>query len=222
MPTIDRKKTDADARVWFDKLWADGDPWDLETNPFERAKYEAQIALLDADRGPGMKYGRTLEIGCAAGAFTRRLAPRCESVLGIDIAQPAIALARERNAAPNLRYELVNAMEWESGLRQGQWDLVVCAETLCYLGWLYPFFNVAWFARCLYEGTRPGGRLLLANTCGGVEDWLLKPWVIGSYHDLFRNVGFVPLQQTVFKGNKNGADIEALVWLLERPADSGA
>ena len=140
-------------------------------------------------------------------------------MLGIDIAQPAIALARERNPAPNLSYELVNAMEWESGLREGQWDLIVCAETLCYLGWLYPFFNVAWFARCLYEGTRPGGRLLLANTCGGVDDWLLKPWVIASYHDLFKNVGFVPLQQTVFKGNKNGADIQALVWLLERPAD---
>jgi len=222
MPTIDREKTDADARVWFDKLWAGGDPWDLEANPFERAKYDAQIALLDADRGPGMKYGRTLEIGCAAGAFTRRLAPRCETVLGIDIAQPAIALAQERNASPNVTYQLANAMEWESGLREGNWDLIVCAETLCYLGWLYPFFNVAWFARCLYEGTRPGGRLLLANTCGGVEDWLLKPWVIGSYHDLFRNVGFVPQQQTIFRGNKNGADIEALVWLLDRPADPAA
>jgi len=28
----------------------------------------------------------------------------------------------------------------------------------------------------------------------------------------------VPQQQTVFRGNKNGVDIEALVWLLDRPA----
>jgi 2-polyprenyl-3-methyl-5-hydroxy-6-metoxy-1,4-benzoquinol methylase len=215
---IDRQKTDIEAREWFDKLWSQGDPWDLELNPFERAKYEAQVALLDADRGPGMTYGRTLEIGCAAGAFTRRLSARCEHVIGIDIAQPAIALAQDRNQAPNVEYRLANAMEWQDELRNGQWDLIVCAETLCYLGWLYPFFDVAWFARCLFEGSKPGGRLLLANTCGGTEDWLLKPWVIKSYHDLFRNVGFTTLQETVFRGNKKGAEIEALVALLERPA----
>ena len=137
-------------------------------------------------------------------------------MIAIDIAQPAIALAKERGEAPNVEYRVANAMEWQDELRGGQWDLVVCAETLCYLGWLYPFFDVAWFARCLYEGSRPGARLLLANTCGGTDDWLLKPWVIRSYHDLFRNVGFVPLQETVFRGNKKGADIEALVALLER------
>lgn len=219
---IDRQKTDAEARVWFDKLWANGDPWDLEANPYEIAKYEAQTALLDQDLGPGRRYGKALEIGCAAGAFTRRLGQRCDSVLGIDIAQPAIATARERNASANVSYEVANAMEWLGQIREGQWDLVTCAETLCYLGWLYPFFDVAWFARSLYEGTKPGGRLLLANTCGGTSDWLLKPWVIRSYHDLFCNVGFVPLQQTVFHGNKNGADIQALVWLLERGPDPEA
>lgn len=218
---FDRQKTDVDAREWFDKLWSQGDPWDLELNPFERAKYDAQLALLDADRGPGLQYGRTLEIGCAAGAFTRRLSPRCDSVIGIDIAQPAIALAQSRNQAPNVEYRVANAMEWQDEIQQGQWDLVVCAETLYYLGWLYPFFDVAWFARCLYEGSKPGGRLLLANTCGGTEDWLLKPWVIKSYHDLFRNVGFTTLQDTVFRGRKNGVEIEALVALLERPADPG-
>ena len=69
----------------------------------------------------------------------------------------------------------------------------------------------------MYEGTRPGGRLLLANTCGGVEDWLLRPWVIRTYHDLFRNAGFVVLKDTVFRGNKNGADIEAMLTLCARP-----
>jgi len=213
---INRAKTDAEAREFFDTLWSKGDPWDLETHPFERAKYEAQLALLDADRGPGRKYGKALEIGCAAGAFTRRLAPRCERVVAIDIAQPAIALARERTTAPNVEYLLVNAMEWKEGLA-GDWDLVVCAETMCYLGWLYPFFDVAYFAHCLFEGTRPGGRLLLANTCGGVEDWLLRPWVIRTYHDLFRNAGFVALNDTVFRGSKNGADIEAMLTLCVRP-----
>jgi hypothetical protein len=63
---------------------------------------------------------------------------------------------------------------------------------------------------------RPGGRLLLANTCGGVEDYLLRPWIIRTYHDLFRNVGFVVRNDTVFRGNKNGASIEAMITLFER------
>lgn len=214
---IDRNQADTEAREYFDKLWSKGDPWDLDTHPFELAKYDAQLALLDADRGAGGRYGRALEIGCAAGAFTRRLAQRCESVVGIDVAAPAIALATERTAAPNVRYLRQNVMQWRDGLA-GDWDLIVCAETMCYLGWLYSFFDVAWFAHCVFEGTRPRGRLLLANTCGGVEDYLLRPWIIRTYHDLFRNAGFAVRHDTVFRGTKNGADIEAMITLLERPA----
>ncbi|WP_119286460.1 class I SAM-dependent methyltransferase [Azohydromonas sediminis] len=213
----DRQTTDAQARTYFEQLWRDGDHWDLDADPYEHAKYDAQLALLDADRGPGRRYGRALEIGCAAGAFTRRLAPRCERVVGVDIAQPAIARARERTTAANVEYEVANVMNWQQGLAGG-WDLVVFAETICYLGWLYPFFDVAWLAHCIYEGTRPGGRLLLANTCGGTDDYLLKPWVIRTYHDLFRNTGFVTLHETMFRGVKNGVEIEALLTLAERPA----
>ncbi|MBK9245918.1 MAG: methyltransferase domain-containing protein [Burkholderiales bacterium] len=213
----DHEKADAQARDFFDGLWRKGDPWDLEAHPFELAKYEAQLALLDADRGPDRRYGPALEIGCGAGAFTRRLASRCESVVGLDVAEPAIALAKVRTSSPNVEYLRENVMQWREGLA-GPWDLVVCAETICYLGWLYPFFDVAWLAHCIHEGTRPGGRLLLANTCGGVEDYLLLPWLIRTYHDLFRNVGFVVLHDTVFRGEKNGAEIEAMITLFERSA----
>jgi SAM-dependent methyltransferase len=213
----DHEKADAQARDFFDGLWRKGDPWDLEAHPFELAKYEAQLALLDADRGPDRRYGPALEIGCGAGAFTRRLASRCESVVGLDVAEPAIALAKVRTSSPNVEYLRENVMQWREGLA-GPWDLVVCAETICYLGWLYPFFDVAWLAHCIHEGTRPGGRLLLANTCGGVEDYLLLPWLIRTYHDLFRNVGFVVLRDTVFRGEKNGAEIEAMITLFERSA----
>jgi 2-polyprenyl-3-methyl-5-hydroxy-6-metoxy-1,4-benzoquinol methylase len=213
----DRQQADAEARQFFDRLWSGGDPWDLEANPFEIAKYDAQLSLLDGDRGPGRQYGRALEIGCAAGAFTRRLAPRCAQVVGVDIAQAAIDLARARTKAPNVEYQVANVMEWQDGLA-GDWDLVVCAETIGYLGWLYSFFDVAWFAHCVHQGTRPGGRLLLANTCGGVEDYLLRPWIIRTYHDLFRNAGFAVIGESMYRGRKNGVDIEAMLGLYERPA----
>jgi len=208
----DRADADGRAAAYFNELWRGGDPWDLEASPFERAKYDAQLALLDAgDR----RYGRALEIGCAAGAFTRRLAQRCDQVVALDIAEPAIALARSRTTAPNVEYRVGNVMQWDAEL-DGDWDLVVLAETVCYLGWLYPFFDVAWLAHRLHEGTRPGGRLLLANTCGGVEDYLLRPWIIRTYHDLFRNAGFVVRHDTLFRGAKNGAGIEATITLAER------
>jgi 2-polyprenyl-3-methyl-5-hydroxy-6-metoxy-1,4-benzoquinol methylase len=204
----------ARAREFFDGLWLSGDPWALDTSPFEQAKYDAQLALIDAG---GSRYGRALEIGCAAGAFTRRLAERCDSVVALDIAEPAIALARARTRATNIDYRIGNVMQWDAEL-DGDWDLVVLAETVYYLGWLYPFFDIAWLARRLHQGTRPGGRLLLANTCGGVEDYLLRPWIIRTYHDLFRNAGFAVRHDTVFRGVKNGAEIEALITLFERGA----
>ena len=210
---IDRADADRRAAAYFSELWRVGDPWDLETSPFEQAKYDAQLALIDAG---ARRYGRALEIGCAAGAFTRRLAERCDSVVALDIAEPAIALARARTRTTNIDYRVGNIMQWDAEL-DGHWDLVVLAETVCYLGWLYPFFDVAWLAHRLHEGTRPGGRLLLANTCGGVDDYLLRPWIIRTYHDLFRNAGFAVQHDTVFRGVKNGADIEALITLAERP-----
>jgi len=209
---IDRADADRRAAAYFSELWRVGDPWDLETSPFEQAKYDAQLALIDAG---ARRYGRALEIGCAAGAFTRRLAERCDSVVALDIAEPAIALARARTRTTNIDYRVGNIMQWDAEL-DGHWDLVVLAETVCYLGWLYPFFDVAWLAHRLHEGTRPGGRLLLANTCGGVDDYLLRPWIIRTYHDLFRNAGFAVRHDTVFRGVKNGVEIEALITLAER------
>ena len=72
----------------------------------------------------------------------------------------------------------------------GPWDLVVFSETICYLGWLYPLFDVAWLAVQLFEATRSGGRLMLANSMDESEDWLLRPWIIRTYRDLFVNVGY--------------------------------
>ena len=209
---IDRADADRRAAAYFSELWRGGDPWDLETSPFEQAKYDAQLALIDAG---GRRYGRALEIGCAAGAFTRRLTERCDSIVALDIAEPAIALARACTRTTNVDYRIGNIMQWDAEL-DGHWDLVVLAETVCYLGWLYPFFDVAWLAHRLHEGTRPGGRLLLANTCGGVDDYLLRPWIIRTYHDLFRNAGFAVRHDTVFRGVKNGVEIEALITLAER------
>jgi hypothetical protein len=99
----------------------------------------------------------------------------------------------------------------------GPWDLVVFSETLCYLGWLYPFFDVAWLAVQLFDATRHGGRLLLANSMGeGEDDWLLRPWIIRTYRDLFVNVGYAIESEEVYKAAKKGADFEVLMTLYRK------
>jgi hypothetical protein len=99
---------------------------------------------------------------------------------------------------------------------EGPWVFVVMSETICYLGWLYSLFDVAWLACQLLSATSVGGRLLMANTCGGVEDYLLRPWIIRTYLDLFLNVGYHREVEEIFHGTKNGVDIEVLISLFAK------
>jgi len=168
------------------------------------------------------RYARALEIGCGAGAFTRSLAGCADRVLAIDISPTAIARAQAMAAnSPGIDFQVGNIMERDLQA-EGPWDLVVMSETIYYLGWLYPFFDVGWLALQLLAATREGGRLLVANTCGGVEDYLLRPWIIRSYRDLFLNVGYGLEAEEIFRGAKNGAEIEVLISLFSKPARNGA
>jgi SAM-dependent methyltransferase len=203
----DRTLVNEKAEAFFEDLWKRGDPWKLETSEFERAKYESEIATL-RDR----RYARVLEIGCGAGCFTRSLARIADQVVAIDISPTAIARARA-TGVDSVDFRIANIMDYNPR-PEGPWDLVVMNETICYLGWLYSFFDVAWLAAELFAATRDSGRLLMANTCGGVDDYLLLPWIIRTYHDLFLNVGYQLESEEIFRGTKDGADIEVLISLF--------
>ncbi|NJM40381.1 MAG: hypothetical protein HC853_06245 [Anaerolineae bacterium] len=83
-----------------------------------------------------------------------------------------------------------NAMDY-AWRADGPWDLIVINDTICYLGWLYSFFDVAWFVSEIHGAIRPGGRFLMANTMDlKGYDKLLLPYVTRSYRDLALNVGF--------------------------------
>jgi hypothetical protein len=109
-----------------------------------------------------------------------------------------------------VEYRVANVMDYDPHA-DGPWDLVVMSETIYYLGWLYPFFDVGWLAFQLFEATREGGRLLMANTCGGVEDYLLRPWLIRTYRDLFLNVGYGLEAEEALRGTKDDVPLEVLI-----------
>jgi predicted TPR repeat methyltransferase len=208
----DRDRLGARARRFFDDLWTQGDYWKLETAEFDQRRHARSLQLLE-DR----RYARALEIGCGAGAFTSRLATVCDRITALDVSSAAIASARERGIDPGVvEFREANIMDMAPET-EGPWDLIVMSETIYYLGWLYSFFDVSWLAHRLLTAVAPGGRFLMVNTLGESVGYLLRPWLICTYRDLFLNVGFQGDHEEVFRGAKDGVQLEALITVLQRP-----
>jgi SAM-dependent methyltransferase len=209
-PGFDRAAAGAEARRFFDELWSDSDPWELEGSEFEQRRFERQLTLLE-----GRRYPRALEIGCGGGSFTRLLAPLCTELVAIDVSERAIERARAASdPGGDVQYRVANVMELDLE-REGAWDLVVLTETAYYLGWLYPMFDLGWLAHSLHRATRPGGRLFLGNAIWAErEEGLLSPWLIYSYRDLFRNVGYRLDREETMRETKNTVEFEILMSLF--------
>lgn len=208
----DKQSASQKAREFFEKIWSGGDYWEFESCPYEQARFDAMERVVS-----GRRYGRILEIGCGAGTFTRRLARHGDYVRGLDISESAIAKGRSAlgdQAHIDLRVANVMEYDWRA---DPAWDLIVLAETVYYLGWLYPVFDVGWMASELREMTSPGGRLLLANTEGGCDDYLILPCLIQTYRDLYRNVGYAVEREDVFRGQKNSVELMVRMTLFTRP-----
>jgi SAM-dependent methyltransferase len=199
------------AREFFDHLWRTGDHWALETSPFERDKYAAQLKRI-GDR----RYHNVLEIGCGSGLFTRALAGVADRVVALDVSAVAIERARAGgDGAGNIDYRVADVMDYNP-TDDGPLDLIVMSETVYYLGWLYTFFNLGWMASLLFDATSDGGRLLMTNTHGGLKSYLHRPWLIQTYRDLVRNVGYLVESEESFHGEKNGMSLEATICLFKK------
>jgi SAM-dependent methyltransferase len=213
----ERELVDQKIRTFMDNLWERGDPWDFESSAYERDRCVQLLKMLD-----GRRYARILEIGCGAGYLTRLLAPHADRLVALDISQTAIERARALSAGQTgVDFRVANIMDYKPQI-DGPWDLVVFSDTICYLGWLYPFFDVAYLAVQLFDATRSGGRLLLANSMDENDDWLLRPWIIRTYRDLFVNVGYAIESEEVYNATKKGVDFEVLMTLYRKLPNEGS
>jgi predicted TPR repeat methyltransferase len=210
-PMTERELVDQKIRTFMDSLWERGDPWDFESSAYERDRCVHLLKML-----AGQRYTRVLEIGCGAGYLTRLLAPHADQLVALDISQTAIERARALSTRQTgVDFRVANIMEYKPQA-DGPWDLIVFSDTMCYLGWLYPFFDVAYLAVQLFDATRSGGRLMLANSMGDNDDWLLRPWIIRTYRDLFVNVGYTIEGEEAYKAAKKGVDFEVLMTLYRK------
>src|SRR5438132_13161776 len=104
----------------------------------------------------GRSYARVLEIGCGTGYLTRLLVPHADQIVALDISQTAIDRARALSTGQtDVDFRVANIMDYRPQA-DGPWDLIVFSDTIYYLGWLYPFFDVAYLAVQLFDATRSG------------------------------------------------------------------
>jgi SAM-dependent methyltransferase len=211
---IDREAIGRKTQGFFEDLWQRGDPWDLETSEFEQQRCARLLEALSPRR-----FGKVLEIGCAGGVFTGLLTSVADRVVALDVSSNAIERAKTRWTGPETaEFRIANIMEYDV-CGKGPWDLVVMSDMVYFLGWLYPFFDIAWLAMELFAATSEGGQLLLSNCYGGPDDYLMHPTLIHTYRDLFVNVGYHIKTEQTFCGSKNGVKIDVLVTLFEKLND---
>lgn len=139
------------------QLTASTDPWGYAGAAGQErlASAEELLALVP------QPIASALEVGCAEGHFTERLAARCRHLLAVDVTPTALARAELR-----LRGRAVSFAAWN--LRRdpppGAFDLVVAMDVL--EGFSRPG-AVAGGLRTLIAAVRPGGHLLIGNSRQG-------------------------------------------------------
>lgn len=135
-----------------DMFAADPDPWRFESSAYERVKYDHTIAAL-----AGRRFRRGLEIGCANGVLTSKLASHVDALVAIDVSASALATARRRCAdLANVSFE---QMTFPEQAPAGEFDLIVVSEVAYY--WSDGDLRAA--GRRMSEALAVGGRVLLVH-----------------------------------------------------------
>ena len=102
------------------------DPWGFDSDPYEQRKYTLTVAAL-----PDPSYRSAVEPGCANGALSELLAPRCDRLVSFDVIPAAVLRAQARlRSHPGAVVVQASFPEfWPAGTG----DLVVWSEVAYYL-----------------------------------------------------------------------------------------
>ncbi len=140
---------------YFDEVFRqDVDPWVYRGRDVPEKRREIILDALKVRR-----YSNLLEIGCAEGWMTPRLADLADQVVSIDISEVALARAQQEcQSRPHVRFQKVDLLT--DPLPDGPFDGVVCAGVLVYL----PKDEQLRVCKQIIEKLRDHGILLLEHT----------------------------------------------------------
>jgi glycosyltransferase involved in cell wall biosynthesis/peptidoglycan/xylan/chitin deacetylase (PgdA/CDA1 family)/SAM-dependent methyltransferase len=141
---------------WWERLFALPDPCAYESE-YEVVKREQILAFL-----PAKTIADALELGCAEGHFTLRLAPHVGRLTAVDISGRALARAQAR--CSDHRNIAFRRLDLDTDGIPGSFDLIVGTEILYYLR------DLPRSVRHLVAKLRPGGFLLTAHSRVLIDD----------------------------------------------------
>ncbi len=152
-----------------DPMWAiltqagtDGGRWDEAEFMNSGIEFVEWIAAWLSQQGVTVQRGDALDFGCGIGRITQAMAPHFSSVTGVDVSQPMIDLANEKNRfGEQVRY-LCNTRPDLSVIPDASLDLVVTAIVLQHMRAEYSLAYLREFLRIL----RPGGVLFFQLATG--------------------------------------------------------
>jgi 2-polyprenyl-3-methyl-5-hydroxy-6-metoxy-1,4-benzoquinol methylase len=156
---VSRNLKTGQRRYEFERLYAElGDPWNYEKNEYEREKYTVSLEALSRYVHAG---AIGLEVGCSIGVFSRKFAPRCKSLVCIDVSSEALKIAHKKNDdLAQIGFVHSDIRTFES---REKFDVIVCAEVLYYV----PKKDQIAVVVRLFNLLKPGGILLCV---GGSSD----------------------------------------------------
>ena len=111
---------------YFEEIYRVPDPWQYETSPYERRKYEATLAALPRER-----FEHVLEIGCSIGVFTEMVAARADRMTAVDISAAAVEETKRRCA--HLDHVRVRRADFLALQERATFDLILAAEILYFM-----------------------------------------------------------------------------------------
>lgn len=124
------------------------------------------VPAADAPASGAPADADVLDLGCGIGRLAIALAPRCRSVLGLDVSAGMVAEARRRCAAwPAIRIEATPGTDLDA-LPAHAFDLVLAVDSMPYLVQVGPD-ALATHVRGAARILRPGGRLAILNLSFG-------------------------------------------------------
>ena len=140
----------------FDAIFsADPDPWKTSSSARDRDRFAVTLSRLEKQ---GLThFERGVEIGCAEGFFTARIAPMCDRLEALDYSAVALSHARARVNQPNVEFR-----KWDMRTDEinGMSDLMVAMGVLTSLN---RAADVKRISSKLIDAIDPGGWLLYSD-----------------------------------------------------------
>jgi len=177
------------------------DPFSYSTDPYEIGRLESLDAAL------GASPGKVLELACAEGHLTAKLAARVRELVALDIS--ALAIERARRRAPSARFIEADLLVWEPR-SDAPFDAIVVAEVLYYLDRPGVKAEFAELFPRVAGWLKPGGRLVMSHAFAGEAELAHRR----SFRERFEASGLRLVSESVSALDRGG--VRCLLSTLEK------